>query len=135
LSRQSQHPQEGSDVTIVGWQYGILKALEANEELLKAGIRAEIIDIRTIVPLDVDTICKSVSKTGKLVVAAESRKRGSFGNDIIAAAVEHSYSDLRGKRPICYVGGKDYPLPFGFGEKYIMPSKNDLIAGVKSVLE
>lgn len=127
--------KEGSDVTIVGWQFGILKAMEAYDELKAQGINAEIIDIRTIVPLDVDTICKSVAKTGKLVVISEARKRGGFGNDIIASAMENNYADLKGKCPIYYVSGKDYPLPFGAGEKYIMPSKDDLIAGVKKVLD
>jgi pyruvate dehydrogenase E1 component beta subunit len=125
----------GSDVTIVGWQWGILKALEAADELADEGIDAEIIDIRTIVPLDTETIVNSCAKTGKLVVISESRRRGGFGNDIIAAVAELGYSELKGVHPMHYVCGKDYPLPFGYGEKYIMPDKDDLIAGVHRVLE
>ena len=126
--------REGNDVTIVGWQWGILRALEAYDELAAEGIHPEIIDIRTIVPLDTETICNSVAKTGRLVVISESRRRGGFGNDIIAAAAENNLADLKGKNPLRYVCGKDYPLPFGFGEKYIMPNKDDLIAGVRDVL-
>jgi pyruvate dehydrogenase E1 component beta subunit len=125
----------GTDLTIVGWQYGILKAMESYPELKSLGINPEIIDIRTIVPLDVETITKSVAKTGKLVVISEARKRGGFGNDIIAAVIEHSYGNLRGKTPVWYVGGKDYPLPFGHGEKYIMPNKEDLVEAVKRVMQ
>ncbi len=121
-------------MTIVGWQWGILKALEAQGELECQGVSAEILDIRTIVPLDVDTIVRSVAKTGRLVVISEARKRGGFGNDIMAAVAEKCFGSLKGRSPLCYVGGKDYPLPFGFGERYIMPDKDDLIAGVRRVL-
>lgn len=124
----------GTDVTIVGWQWGILKALEAYDSMTAEGIHPEIIDIRTAVPLDTETICNSVAKTGRLVTISESRRRGGFGNDIIAAVAENNLADLKGKNSLQYVCGKDYPLPFGFGEKYIMPDKNALIEGVHKTL-
>jgi len=127
--------KEGSDITIVGWQYGIMTAMEADDELEKMGIHAEIIDLRTLVPMDEETVCRSVSKTGKLLVVTESRPRGGFGNEVIRIVTKNCFPDLRGKQPIEYIGCRDYPLPYGPGDRYVLPQKEDVTAAVVRMLD
>jgi pyruvate dehydrogenase E1 component beta subunit len=127
--------KEGSDITIVGWQYGVMVAMEAEKDLAAMGIHAEIIDLRTLVPMDEEAVCKSVTKTGKLLVVSESRARGGFGNEVIRVVTANNWTDLRGKHPIGYLGCRDYPIPYGPGEKYVIPQKEDVIAAVKKVLD
>ena len=124
--------KEGKDVTIVAWQWGLLKVEEAKEELAALGVDCEIIDPRTIKPLDKKTILSSIRKTGRLVVVTEAPKVGGVGNQILALAMEEAFADM--KAPAVYVGGKDFPMPYGPGEKYVMPQKEDVIAAVKKVM-
>ncbi len=125
---------EGTDITIVGWQYGIMVAMAAQAELKQMGISAEIVDLRTLIPMDEETVCNSVSKTGKLLVVSESRPRGGFGNEVIRVVTKNNLCDLRGKHPIEYIGCKDYPIPYGPGEKYVLPQKEDVITAIKRIL-
>lgn len=126
--------REGTDVTIVSWHQTLLKSMEAAEELAKEGISCEVVDIRTLVPLDKKTIRESVKKTGRLMVVTEAYKRGGPGNDIITAVTEHKESFEALKAPVKYVGSKDFPLPMGPGENWIIPQKEDIIAAVKEML-
>ena len=125
---------EGSDVTIVGWQYGVMAAMAA-EPLLKAlGINAEIIDLRTLIPMDAEAVCRSVKKTGKLLVVTESRARGGFGSEVLRVVAENSFGALQGKHPVECLGCKDYPIPYGPGEKYVVPQAEDVVAAVQRLL-
>lgn len=126
---------EGTDITIVGWQYGVMVAMEAEKDLAAMGISAEIIDLRTLVPMDEEAVCNSVAKTGKLLVVTESRARGGFGSEVIRVVTKNNIGDLKGRHPIEYLGCKDYPIPYGPGEKYVIPQKEDVIEAVKRVLE
>lgn len=122
----------GSDVTIVAVQKMVLDSLAAAEELQKEGISAEVIDPRTLIPLDKKTIFASVKKTGRVVIAHESPTRGGIGGEISALISENCFASL--KAPIKRVGAANSPLPFGSQETFLLPNKDDIISAVKAIL-
>jgi pyruvate dehydrogenase E1 component beta subunit len=101
--------RQGDDVTIVAYGAMVARALEAAETLESEGIGAEVIDLRTLVPLDLDTLCGSVDRTGHLVVAHEAVASGGFGAEVVAAVAERSHAALRapGRR----VAAPSTPVP------------------------
>lgn len=101
--------REGSDVTIVGISYAVLDSLNTADTLNEHNISAEVIDLRSIAPLDIPTIVQSVKKTGRLIIADTSHKTGSIGAEIIRQVLEHCFNDLK-YQPIL-LGSKDYPQP------------------------
>jgi len=124
--------REGKDVTIVATMLYVHKALEAAEELAKMGIEAEIVDPRSLVPLDIDTIANSVKKTGRLVIAHEAHKTAGWGAEVEAQVVEGSFPYLDAA-PI-RLGAKACPLPFNLGlENCIVPSVKDIVDACKAV--
>ncbi|MGD8387402.1 MAG: alpha-ketoacid dehydrogenase subunit beta [Desulfobacteraceae bacterium] len=125
--------REGGDVTIVAFGVMVYEALAAASQLAQEGVEVEVIDPRTIVPLDTDTIFRSLGKTGRLVTVEESRLRGGLGADLAATAVgEHM--DLL-KAPVARVAAPMVPIPCsGVLEDSYMPNKDDVIRAVKSVL-
>ncbi len=102
--------REGSDITIVATGIEVSHSLEAAEKLAEEGIDVEVIDPRTLVPLDIDMIMKSVEKTGKLLIASEEVKRGSFASEIAAEVAEEGLFYL--EQPIKRVCAPDAPVPF-----------------------
>jgi pyruvate dehydrogenase E1 component beta subunit len=124
--------RQGTDVTIVAMQKMVWDSLEAAEELQKEGISVEIIDPRTLIPLDKKAIFTSVKKTGKAVIANEAPVRGSVSGEISAIIAENCFEYL--KAPIKRVGAKNIPIPFGANEVHVLPNKNDIIAAVKSIV-
>lgn len=102
--------REGTDVTIVCWGMMVLMALDAAEKLAGEGISAEVIDLRTIVPLDMDTVLLSLKKTGKLLVLQEASRNCGFGAEIVARAVEQAFTFL--DAPIQRVCALDCPVPY-----------------------
>jgi pyruvate dehydrogenase E1 component beta subunit len=123
----------GSDVTLVSWSHMVLKSLQAAEELAGEGISVEVIDLRTLVPMDVACILESVRRTGHLVIAQEAIKRGGVGSDVAAIVVEQAFDSLRA--PIVRVAGLNSVVPFNLGlEKATVPQVADIVAGVRSVL-
>ncbi len=102
--------REGSDITIVATGIEVSHSLEAAEKLAEEGIDVEIIDPRTLVPLDIDMIMESVEKTGKLLIASEETKRGSFASEIAAQVAEEGLFYL--EQPIKRVCAPDAPVPF-----------------------
>ncbi len=125
--------REGKDITIVAYSNMLFKALEAAADLEKEGISCEVIDPRTLVPLDLDTIIDSVKKTGHLVVITEACKRGSIASDISAKVTEKAFDWLDG--PIKIVAGLNTPIPYNSTlEKASIPHKKDIIDAVKSLL-
>lgn len=124
--------REGSDVTIIAFQLMLHRALEAASLLEKEGISVEVIDPRTIFPLDVDTITASVYKTGRAVVVHESPLRGGIGGEISAIIAEKSFNDL--KAPIKRLGGADTPIPFNNAEMFLFPDKNKIVKAVKELV-
>jgi pyruvate dehydrogenase E1 component beta subunit len=111
----------------------VYQALEAAEELKKDGIVVEIIDPRTIIPLDEETIGKSIAKTGMAVIVHEAPKRGGVGDEISAVITEKFFKDL--KAPIIRIGAANCPLPFGQPEQYCLPNKTHIIKAVKELVQ
>ncbi|AIG26225.1 alpha-ketoacid dehydrogenase subunit beta [Brevibacillus laterosporus] len=126
--------REGTDVTIVATAIMIHKALEAATELEKEGISVEVIDPRTLVPLDTDTIIRSVKKTGKLIVVHEAVKFGGFGGEIVSMIAESEAFDYV-DAPIRRLGGKSIPMPYNpVLEKAAIPQVPDIIQAVKDTV-
>lgn len=125
--------REGSDVTVVALSRMVLRALEAAERLAAEGISAEVIDPRTIVPLDIDAIVESVEKTGRLVIAHEGYTRCGFGAEIAAQVMERALYSL--EKPLKRVCGKNVPVPFApVMENFVIPGADDIVRAVKELL-
>ena len=131
---QAEVKRAGTDVTLVTWSHMTLKSLQAAEELAAEGISTEVIDLRTLVPMDIDTVLESVRRTGHLVIAQEAVKRGGVGRDVAAQVAERAFDSLRA--PIVRVAGKNTVIPFNLSlEKAMVPQVADIVAGVRSVLD
>ena len=125
--------REGSDVTIFAYSAMLLKALAAAEELAKQGISCEVIDPRTLVPLDKDTLIKSVKKTNRLVVVSEAVERGSVASDIVAIVNDMAFDYL--DAPIKRVCGLNTAIPYNSTlEKACIPTKESIINAVKEIV-
>jgi 2-oxoisovalerate dehydrogenase E1 component len=123
----------GTDVTVVATQAMVARALAAAAELDKDGISVEVIDPRTLVPLDEETILASVRKTGRLVVAHEAVKRGGFGAEVAALVAEKALDYL--DAPIVRVAARAVPMPYNDTlERATIPSQEDIVAAVRSLL-
>jgi acetoin:2,6-dichlorophenolindophenol oxidoreductase subunit beta len=124
----------GTDVTLVTWSHMVLKSLQAAEELAAEGISTEVIDLRTLVPMDIACVLDSVRRTGRLVIAQEAIKRGGVGSDVAAMVAEGAFESLRA--PIVRVAGINSVVPFNLAlEKATVPQVADIVAGVHAVLE
>ena len=123
----------GTDVTIVANLLYVSRALEAADELEKEGIHAEVIDPRTLVPLDIDTIIESVKKTGRLVVVHEAHRNAGWGAEIAAQVTEAAFPYLDAA-PV-RLGTAPCPLPFNLGlENAATPQVADIVKAAKAVL-
>jgi len=125
--------REGDDVTIVTWGAMTFETLKAAEELDKEGISAEVIDLATISPLDIDTILESVEKTGRLVIVHEAARTCGVGAEVSAGVAEKGIWDL--KAPIVRVTGYDTVMPLFRLEYEYLPSVARIIDGVKKTFE
>ena len=124
--------RSGSGVTICTFSRMVGLALEAAEILAKDGIEAEIIDLRTIRPLDIDTIVASVRKTNRLVSVEEGWPFAGIGAELSALMMEHAFDDL--DAPVVRVHGKDVPLPYAANlEKLALPQTDEIVQAVKAV--
>jgi pyruvate dehydrogenase E1 component beta subunit len=124
--------RQGKDVTIIAMAIMVSKALEAAEELAKEGIQAEVIDPRTLVPLDKATLVKSVAKTGRVVIAHEAHKRAGPGAEIAAMLAEEAVEYLNA--PVIRVAAKNVPLPYSPElENYVLPGTRDILEAVHSM--
>jgi pyruvate dehydrogenase E1 component beta subunit len=129
---QAEIKREGEDVTIVATSMAVWRALEAAEELAAMGISAEVVDPRTLFPLDLDTVLESVSKTGRLVVAHEAVERGGFGAEVAAQVGSLAFDYL--DAPIQRVGAPPVPIPFApVLEKRVMIHAADIVAAVQNL--
>ena len=124
--------REGSDVTIVSYSIGVGLALEAADRLAGEGIEAEVIDLRTLRPLDTETVLKSLSKTNRMVVAEEGWPVCSISSEIIALCMERGFDDL--DAPVMRVTNEDVPLPYAANlEKAALIDSARIVAAVKKV--
>lgn len=125
--------KEGTDLTIITWSREVYFALEAAEELAKDGINVEVLDLRTLVPLDWDAIVKSVSKTHNVIVVSEEVKRGSYAGEISAQIAEELFDEL--DAPVERVCGLNIVSPFSPTlEDENFPHPADIVKAVKKVL-
>ncbi len=122
----------GSDVTIVAWSMGVSYALKAAEELEKDGIEAEVVDLRTLKPMDTETIIASVQKTGRAVTVEEGWQQNGVGAEIAARIMEQAFDYL--DAPVARVSGKEVPMPYAANlEKLALPSVAEVVAAAKAV--
>jgi pyruvate/2-oxoglutarate/acetoin dehydrogenase E1 component len=124
--------REGADVTIVATMFMVHKSLEAAETLEKEGISVEVLDPRTIVPLDKDAIVNSVKKTGRLVVVSEDCKTGGVTAEVAAVVAEDAIDYL--DAPIRRVAEPDTPIPFSPPlEAHVLPDENNIAKAVREI--
>ena len=122
----------GNDVTIVAWSMGMKYAMEAADELAKDGIDAEVIDLRTLKPMDTDTIVASVQKTGRCVTVEEGWAQSGVGAEIAARLMERAFDYL--DAPVARVTGKEVPMPYAANlEKLALPSTAEVVEAAKAV--
>lgn len=126
--------REGTDVTVIATAIMVHKALEAANELEKEGISVEVVDPRTLVPLDVETLVSSVCKTGRCVIVHEAVKRGGIGGEIAGVIAESEAFDYL-DAPIRRLGGRPVPIPYNPNlEKAAVPQVEDIIQAVKATI-
>lgn len=124
----------GKDVTVFATGIMVHRSLEAAEILAKEGIDVEVIDPRTLVPFDKETLVKSVIKTGKLVIVHEACKRGGFGGEVAAEVMESEAFDYL-DAPVKRVAGKNIPIPYCMElEKSAVPQVEDIVEAVREIV-
>ena len=125
--------REGSDVTIVSYGLMVHRSVEAAKQLAKDGIECEVIDLRTLSPIDMETVIESVENTGKLVVVDEANPRCSIASDISATVAQQAFNDL--KAPIEMVTPPHTPVPFSRDlESFYLPSSEKIVKSVQKTL-
>ncbi len=125
--------REGTDVTIVSYSIGVGLSLEAADRLAEDGISAEVIDLRTIRPLDKATVLESLAKTNRLVVAEEGWPTCSVGSEILAICMEEGFDDL--DAPVLRITNEDVPMPYAANlEKAMLVNADKIVAGVRRTL-
>jgi pyruvate dehydrogenase E1 component beta subunit len=124
--------RSGGHVTLISWSNGMTYALKAADELAKEGIEAEVIDLRTLRPMDTETIVASVKKTGRAVTVEEGWQQSGVGAEIAARIMEHAFDYL--DAPVARVSGKDVPMPYAANlEKLALPNVAEVVAAAKAV--
>jgi pyruvate dehydrogenase E1 component beta subunit len=124
--------RSGKDVTLISWSNGMSYALKAADELAKEGIEAEVIDLRTLRPMDTETIVASVKKTGRAVTVEEGWQQSGVGAEIAARIMEQAFDYL--DAPVMRVSGKDVPMPYAANlEKLALPNVAEVVAAAKAV--
>ena len=125
--------REGTDVTIVSYSIGVGLSLDAADRLAEDGIKAEVIDLRTIRPLDKATVLTSLAKTNRLVVAEEGWPTCSVGSEILAICMEEGFDDL--DAPVLRITNEDVPMPYAANlEKAALVNADKIVAGVRRTL-
>jgi pyruvate dehydrogenase E1 component beta subunit len=124
--------RSGGHVTIISWSNGMSYAIKAAEELANEGIEAEVIDLRTLRPMDTETLVASVKKTGRAVTVEEGWQQNGVGAEIAARLMEHAFDYL--DAPVARVSGKDVPMPYAANlEKLALPSVAEVVEAAKAV--
>ena len=130
---QAEIKRVGRDVTIVTISHMVLKALRAAERLATEAIEAEVIDLRTLAPLDLGCVLDSVRRTNRVVIAHEACRRGGFGGELAAQIQEEAFDFL--DAPIQRVGALDVPIPYSKPmEEYVIPDEERIIAAARRAL-
>jgi pyruvate/2-oxoglutarate/acetoin dehydrogenase E1 component len=130
---QADIKKKGKDLTIIAWSGMVPKVMEAAEILTKEGIDAEVVDPRTLVPLDKITIINSVKKTEHVLIVQEAVRRGGVGSDISSIIQEEAFDYL--DSPVKILGGLNTPCPFNLNlEKMVVPQVDDIVRAAKKVV-
>lgn len=124
--------QEGKHITLIGWGAMLRPMLQAAEMAMEEGIEAEVIDLRTLYPLDKDTLIQSVKKTQRVVVVHEAPKVAGLGAEIVALINEHALLYL--EAPVCRVTGFDTPIPLPRLEDFYLPSAKRILKAIHKVM-
>jgi len=125
--------KKGSDVTLIANSYYLSKAISVADKMEKEGISVEVIDPRTLVPLDKDTIIESVKKTGRLLVVHEGHKVAGWGAEIASTVMEEAFDYL--DAPVARLGAKQCPLPFNLGlENAVVPQEHEMEEAIRKLL-
>jgi len=125
--------KEGTDVTLISWGAMTHETLQAADELAEAGISAEVIDVATVSPIDIDTILESVAKTGRVVIIQEAPKSGAVGSEIAAEIAEKGLFNLLA--PISRISGFDTIMPYYKLEKKYLPAVSRIVSEAKQLME
>lgn len=126
--------REGRDVTVVAYAQGVHLALQAGRQLAQEGVELEVIDVRTLKPLDLETVAESVRKTGRLVVVSEGARAGGYPSEVVARLVDEVWDSFRAA-PV-RVTAKDTPIPYATAlEREVLPQVEDVVDGVRQVME
>ena len=121
--------KEGNDISLITYSYMTLKCLEAAELMEQEGISVEVVDLRTLTPLDTETVLDSVRKTGRAIVVHEAVQRGGVGGDISAILMEEAYDDL--DAPVIRIAGKNTTIPYNLNlEQICIPSVEEIVEGI-----
>jgi pyruvate/2-oxoglutarate/acetoin dehydrogenase E1 component len=133
---QADIKREGSDVTVVALAWLVHEALAAAEELAAEGVSVEVVDPRSLVPLDTETIRRSVQKTGRLVIADEAGPTAGFSAEIAAVATEDMATFARLQAPVRRVCALPVPIPYSpILESHVFPDRRRIVAGIREVLQ
>ena len=133
---QADVKREGTDVTVVALAWLVHEALAAAEELAREGISVEIVDPRTLVPLDTGTIRRSVQKTGRLVIADEAGPTAGFSAEVAAIATEDAATFARLKAPVKRVCALQVPIPYSpILESHVFPDRKRIVAAIREALQ
>ena len=130
---RARRAREGSDVTLVAYGAMVGPSVEAADVLADEGVEAEVLDLRTLKPLDEDALLESVGRTGRAVVVHEAGRVAGFGAEVAAVLAEKAILDLRG--PLVRVTGPDVPFPYWSLEPEYLPSAERIAAGARRALE
>jgi pyruvate dehydrogenase E1 component beta subunit len=123
----------GHDLVVIAWSYMVEVARKAAEALAAEDVEIEVLDLRTIVPLDIDAIAEAVSRCGRAVVVQEAPETAGFAAEVIATAMEECFYDL--EAPIARVAGYDVPYPVGMLEDHYVPDVDRVVAAVRRTLD
>ena len=125
--------RQGTDITVITWGSLVQRSFEAAKELEDEGISAEIIDLRTLNPLDTETVFNSVNKTNKALVAHEDHLTGGFGGEIASRIADECFMDLDG--PVRRIGAKDCHIPYNWDmEAEILPNKEKVLEAIRDLV-
>lgn len=125
--------REGSDISIIAYGAMVQEAEKAADELEKTGISAEIVDLRTVYPLDIDALVATTEKTGRVIVVQEAQRQAGVGEKVISEISQRAILSL--KAPIGFVSAPNTVYPFGMAEKDWLPNANDIIEKVKELTD
>src|SRR6195256_4924837 len=125
--------RDGEHITLVAWSAAVELCLRAADKLAEEGVSAAVVDLRTLVPLDVETLCNQVAKTGRCVIVHESPLSAGFGAEVSATLMEQIFYDL--DAPVARVAAFDVPFPAASLEDYYLPSLQRVIDAVRKTLQ